>query len=407
MYTPAVLQGEPPPWAHPTPSPSPMIRFPGGPDALGRGGAKLGVPQPPVSEELLWAICHPFINDMIMALRREIQRAIQTPEDPNKAVRSPSEVLTRPGMGVLGQRSTLGGQMDGGGGGGMPFGSLLNPSPPGGASRPAQRRDTCEPLHEELDTHSAQDGSPLDSPLMPGVGPGEGYAQKVPFARTSKSLSPIPTAADPTSGMSHGGMSSRRASPALQGLEPSMQSMLLSDASASQAGAGPVFLLRSEQNQRLTPTVSPQLPLVHNMQQGSPVDLDGEKSVMVCRHWKSKGWCRLEDQCKFLHPDSKRGAGVPPKKGGGAAGGKEGAGHSETGTPPGAASNPGEGTRNSRPSRRAGRGRNNRGQNSGASAAGADGSSPSSAMAPGLVGQGGGGNSANHQQRHDDGRGAG
>jgi len=34
-----------------------------------------------------------------------------------------------------------------------------------------------------------------------------------------------------------------------------------------------------------------------------------EKSVMVCRHWKTKGWCRLdsEGKCKFSHPEHKRG----------------------------------------------------------------------------------------------------
>merc|ERR1712196_437015 len=34
---------------------------------------------------------------------------------------------------------------------------------------------------------------------------------------------------------------------------------------------------------------------------------DAEKSIMVCRHWRSKGWCRLEENCKFLHPEHKRG----------------------------------------------------------------------------------------------------
>merc|ERR1719265_485958 len=34
---------------------------------------------------------------------------------------------------------------------------------------------------------------------------------------------------------------------------------------------------------------------------------DPEKAVMVCRHWRSKGWCRMEDKCKFLHPENKRG----------------------------------------------------------------------------------------------------
>jgi len=34
---------------------------------------------------------------------------------------------------------------------------------------------------------------------------------------------------------------------------------------------------------------------------------DTEKSIMVCRHWKSKGWCRMESKCKFLHLEHKRG----------------------------------------------------------------------------------------------------
>jgi len=36
-----------------------------------------------------------------------------------------------------------------------------------------------------------------------------------------------------------------------------------------------------------------------------------EKSTMVCRHWKSKGWCRMEENCKFLHPENKRGVSAP------------------------------------------------------------------------------------------------
>merc|ERR1719262_660664 len=48
---------------------------------------------------------------------------------------------------------------------------------------------------------------------------------------------------------------------------------------------------------------------------------DQEKSVMVCRHWKSKGWCRMEDNCKFLHPEHKRGIGfVNGNKAGGISG---------------------------------------------------------------------------------------
>merc|ERR1712228_604643 len=38
---------------------------------------------------------------------------------------------------------------------------------------------------------------------------------------------------------------------------------------------------------------------------------DIEKCTMVCRHWKSKGWCRLEENCKFLHPECKKGVSAP------------------------------------------------------------------------------------------------
>jgi len=34
---------------------------------------------------------------------------------------------------------------------------------------------------------------------------------------------------------------------------------------------------------------------------------EGGKHIMVCRHWKSKGFCKLEASCKFQHPEHKRG----------------------------------------------------------------------------------------------------
>lgn len=39
----------------------------------------------------------------------------------------------------------------------------------------------------------------------------------------------------------------------------------------------------------------------------SDASADAAKCVMVCRHWKSKGFCRLEQKCKFLHLQHKRG----------------------------------------------------------------------------------------------------
>lgn len=43
-------------------------------------------------------------------------------------------------------------------------------------------------------------------------------------------------------------------------------------------------------------------------------DDEEDKSTPVCRHWKSKGWCRLSESCKFMHPEQKRGTGALPKK---------------------------------------------------------------------------------------------
>lgn len=43
----------------------------------------------------------------------------------------------------------------------------------------------------------------------------------------------------------------------------------------------------------------------------SDLSSDLDKSSMVCRHWKTKGWCRMESNCKFLHPENKRGIAAP------------------------------------------------------------------------------------------------
>ncbi|CAK0879780.1 unnamed protein product [Prorocentrum cordatum] len=168
--------------------------------------------------------------------------------------------------------------------------------------------------------------------------------------------------------------------------------------------SGPCYVMPSPQNQRRTPSLSPQIPLAHlHGYSASSIDaLDGDKSMMVCRHWKSKGWCRLEGGCKFLHPDSKRGTGVPPKRGGGA-GGREGAGPAGEGTPPGggAAAAAGESTRSSGTrSRRSGRGRNNRGQNASGAAGPDEGHTPGAAPAHVLTMQGA---PPNGPGRHDEG----
>jgi hypothetical protein len=59
-----------------------------------------------------------------------------------------------------------------------------------------------------------------------------------------------------------------------------------------------------EAEQRLE-WVSHSSPLSFDVDSESPKK--DEKSELVCRHWTSKGWCRYQSQCKFLHPASERG----------------------------------------------------------------------------------------------------
>jgi hypothetical protein len=53
------------------------------------------------------------------------------------------------------------------------------------------------------------------------------------------------------------------------------------------------------------------LDVVERKSEGNEPASDVDRSPMVCRHWKSKGWCRLDSNCKFLHPEHKRGVCAP------------------------------------------------------------------------------------------------
>jgi len=46
---------------------------------------------------------------------------------------------------------------------------------------------------------------------------------------------------------------------------------------------------------------------VQSTHHGTEQKINSDGAAMVCRHWKSKGWCRLDANCKFLHPDHERG----------------------------------------------------------------------------------------------------
>jgi hypothetical protein len=73
----------------------------------------------------------------------------------------------------------------------------------------------------------------------------------------------------------------------------------------SSDGEGNDVECRTEQG-----TSSGQISHTLSSEEDSESALDAEKSSMVCRHWKTKGWCRFDAQCKFLHPEHKRGVTV-------------------------------------------------------------------------------------------------
>lgn len=380
VYTPALFQNEPPPWAHPTPSPSPMIRCPD-PDARSRppGINRPTSPAPPHLAEIMWEVCMPFFHQMIRSLEQSMQQEIQARVEWATRDRSPTR-----GRGghttfspLVPDRSAT-----------MPFHSLLNPSPSMQSGRPLLRRAAPrndEPLHEEgSDSGNEMDGGmPADGARGGGSAP-QALPHKVGFGQQAPGSGSGGDPPRPHGALPEGSSSSKGRSPS-QGLEPSWHALLGNDSAGAAANQGaslePVYLAWSEQqpgansrsspsvgrlsptmgrmsplSQRLSPGASPLMPATRNLAKPAagngggqqmvisldqriesspsiptvsvggewagadggalaPVGVAGvEKSVMVCRHWKSKGWCRMEENCKFLHPEHKRGTSAAPKK---------------------------------------------------------------------------------------------
>jgi hypothetical protein len=82
---------------------------------------------------------------------------------------------------------------------------------------------------------------------------------------------------------------------------------------AEDCGAFASLLSNSCSEEDTTPNMGMKahLSLESGLPEESEQASDSEKSIMVCRHWKTKGWCRMESNCKFLHPEHKRGIAAP------------------------------------------------------------------------------------------------
>lgn len=450
VQTPFALQGEPPPWAHPTPSPSPLIRCPPDPPDVvaeergeSAGGAAASQAAVLMTQAVLWEVCMPFIGQMLEALEEAIAKAHTESRKPAKAA--------SPGIGrkIPDTREKA-------------FGSLFGPSPAqptrGSSLRRGERLDEVQ--EEPFDSFEKAFSAVSSSCPTPTREPASATpSQKVTIVLSEEQRSK-------SKASSHS--SSKASSPVLQGPEPSWQVLLGSAGSSAaaaatgnggrSAGSGgsdsvghesrdaslpqkvhspsmpemtdegrlqmvaeetsgpsfmgnqapqsgpshdnrPYYLAWQQQHpagggqqrwadQRLSPTVSPMVPMTAppgevsatpalvlatavDRQAGPEEDASSpdlttsastERSVMVCRHWKSKGWCRLEANCKFLHPEHKRGPGNAPapkaSANNSAGGAAEASSHAAAGQQ--AASNAGANAAaksNARPSRRSGRNR--------------------------------------------------
>jgi len=352
VYTPAVLQGELPPWAHPTPSPSPMMRCPNL-SAEGLNRSPTAASKALLPQELLWSVCMPFVEQMISALHVAIEKQMDLLEAPRHVPQRRDEKVD-------------------------PFHSLFNPSAGNLGRRALHRRgtpptSTGEPLKEEPDEKGT--GTSSSCPASPEVSDsGTAYPQKVALAMMrAAEEQPVEKS---NSDRSH-----------------SHSVSAMAEDEGEEAAARPVYLAWQQQQQqppgdnsgrsdpRLSPAAQPrspempgtgsQLVLSLGRQTGEEDEAastggGGEKSAMVCRHWKSKGWCRMEDACKFLHPEHKRGATAPTRAEASMAGAVDVASR-----PPGET-----GPRTARRSRRSHRGRGNAGGSSDAADVTAVGAGP-------------------------------
>lgn len=358
VYTPAALQGEPPAWAHPTPSPSPLIRCPQEPpymEAGGSSGSAGASVSPLVTQELLWEVMAPFVGQMVEALQNSVEKAYAKQRETSERAR------TSPSMGLKAPAADA-----------DAFRSLFGPSSAAttrGATQTLRRLpEEDEDEQQEARAFAAVSSScPLPTREITQPWHNEKtQPHKVKFSPTMEERSnPSRT-------------SSKASSPAIPGQEPSWQALLgaggsaaasasfpgdqadaaaslpqkvyspnmpeISDESWGKNNTTPVYVAWNQQgagvqrwaDQRMSPvehTVCPkaspkdnqqphQQPMPHGEgsnaapqlvlataveDTSSPDAANSEKSVMVCRHWKSKGFCRLEATCKFLHPEHKRG----------------------------------------------------------------------------------------------------
>jgi len=330
MSSPSNTQAMPsvPDWAHPTPSPSLMVRMPD-PKAWQaphfgstlNGKSLPGMDQSESSLRMLLSqVCAPFVQGMVTAVEQFVQQEV---ERQVKLLRQQDGHASMNWPRRLSREQPQPQQHYGSPPEGMPFGHVFaaqadQQNQSTGAAETMKLASVASlPLREE----SSEDECEAD-------GDHGGHFQalfggKAPTSHSRSSSFSERSNATPPSEMDDAeppGFSTKR-----QGFSGVVQ--------CADGSGDPLYLQWSRgQSHRerpsLTPTVSPVTPHVSpnvggSQRQSTKQSVDchqGDsgtpqaKSAVVCRHWKSKGWCRLGDECKFAHPEHKCGAGSQMKK---------------------------------------------------------------------------------------------
>lgn len=331
-----------PDWAHPTPSPSLMVRYPDPhawhalPSRLegqgGNAGAGSGTapgqqaattwlegaaesPQPALLD-LLMEVCNPLYRDMMKAVEAVLQREIESrlkqqgkPAEPTKA-----SVGAAQGNAFRGYHE-------------IPFGSFVRGDSEQGAKRYSVVSVPEEESSSEEEEEDASKGQQFSALF------GESHDAPQAASHSSESFesapeenaegderpvylswsSPAQTSTVPPSLMRT--MTPPAVSPVARAMMPQPETrvaaaaaMLSSCPAAAASGSPQAAAAAGAVAMDAGSTSSPSKPLASKHVAGTAGP--AHKCAVVCRHWKSKGWCRMGEECKFAHPEHKRGVGA-------------------------------------------------------------------------------------------------
>mmetsp|Transcript_62789 Transcript_62789/g.182099 ORF Transcript_62789/g.182099 Transcript_62789/m.182099 type:complete len:376 (+) Transcript_62789:104-1231(+) len=352
INTPAVLSHEP--WAHPTPSPSDMLKIPQRDPDVDSDDSEDNPKLPALTVDDLWYVCAPFVHQMVQALH---QRVVQREQKPPEVDRGRGGGVSR-GMGYAG-----GGYMQ----------TICSA---GTSEQSPTCRDDEGAQSKAADMIAEHDEAGMSTSPFQAVLSNPASSCRRPADAQRKGGSDDDERADVNlSGVARQGLQQRRkvSFPSGMGGTPPPTPPIGPQAFASLQPMHEVVLSTTPPAATVQPTPPEQVCEAADAADAGAAD-SAEKSSMVCRHWKSKGFCKMEDKCKFLHPEHKRGTGVAPvkHKGGGPSSAAAG---SDAATPISAAGTDEGAVGGAKGARRAGR--NRRGGGSGGSA--------TAVMAPGLV----------------------